>query len=114
MRGEENTELTVLLGGHLREEMGRGGGEIQVQMPDPPTLEGLLELLGLAHQRAKLILVNGRGATAATVLRPGDRVAIFPPELSFNTFVSLSFRKECVAARIQSASEKGGIPDAQD
>jgi len=46
-----------------------------------------------------MIMVNGRGATLDTAVSEGDRVALFPPELAFNTFVSLGFRKESVEKR---------------
>jgi hypothetical protein len=46
-----------------------------------------------------MIMVNGRGATLYKEISEGDRVALFPPELAFNTFVSLGFRKESVEAR---------------
>ena len=46
-----------------------------------------------------MIMVNGRGATLHTEISEGDRVALFPPELAFNTFVSLGFRKESVEKR---------------
>lgn len=114
MTSTDGDRLTVLLGGPLRNEVGEGSGEIQVGMPDPPTVEGLLRGLGLAPESAKLMMVNGRGATAETPLRSGDRVAIFPPELSFNTFVSLCFRKERVAARSRKLTSKGGGQGAQD
>lgn len=101
-------EIRVLVGGHLREELGVAQGELMLQLQGPISVTGLLERLGLAQNRAKLILVNGKGSTPETVLRPGDRVAVFPPELSFNTFVSLSFRKERVEATEAFAREKKG------
>lgn len=101
-----------MVGGHLREEIGVPQGELMLEVMGPISVTGLLERLGLGQHRAKLILVNGKGSTPETVLEPGDRVAIFPPELSFNTFVSLSFRKERVLARETSKPEKKGAPDA--
>ena len=44
-------------------------------------------------------VVFGSDATLDTEIGEGNRVALFPPELSFNTFVSLSFRKESVEGR---------------
>lgn len=105
-------EIRVLVGGHLREELGLQKGEMVLEVQGPISVRALLERLGLGQNRAKLILVNGRGSTTDTVLMPGDRVAVFPPELSFNTFVSLSFRKERVEARRASIREKKGEADA--
>lgn len=98
--------VTVLLGGHLRDEVGSGSGQLEVPLPEPPTVRGLLETMGLRPERVKLILLNGKGATLLSPLVGGDRIGLFPPELSFNTFVSLSFREERVRGRI--GESKGG------
>lgn len=105
-------EIRVLVGGHLREELNVPQGELVVKTHSSISVIQLLERLGLAQERAKLILVNGMGATGQTVLNPGDRVAVFPPELSFNTFVSLSFRKERVGARTALSGQKKGTKGA--
>jgi len=55
--------------------------------------------LKLPADRGKMSMVNGRGATLDTPISEGNRVDLFPPELSFNTFVSLGFRKESVEGR---------------
>lgn len=105
--------VTVLLGGHLRDEVGEGRGELEVPLPEPPTIGRLLEEVGLRPERVKLILLNGKGATMLSPLEGGDRVGLFPPELSFNTFVSLSFREERVRGRI-GEFKGGGWGSAQD
>jgi molybdopterin converting factor small subunit len=91
--------ITVLLGGNLRKEAGGGRQEFEVELTSGAQVEDLLSRLALPHDRVKMIMVNGRGATLDTPIADGDRVALFPPELSFNTFVSLSFRKESVEGR---------------
>lgn len=91
--------ITVLLGGSLRNEGGKGRQEFEVELPLRSRVEDLLHRLDLPLDRVKMIMVNGRGATLETPIREADRVALFPPELAFNTFVSLSFRKESVEAR---------------
>jgi len=100
-------QVTLLLGGDLKQEVGGGPRERSVEVPEGSTVGGLLDSLFLAQRRVRLILVNGRGGTLATRLHQGDRVALFPPELSFNTFVSLSFRTDRVEARMREASEGG-------
>jgi molybdopterin converting factor small subunit len=92
-------QATVLLGGSLRHEAGGGNQAREIVLGEGSTVGALLTRLGLPPERVKLILVNGRGATLDTTLEAGDRVGLFPPELSFNTFVSLSFRREVVEAR---------------
>ena len=98
--------VTVLLGGHLREEATQGTGERTIELHNDSQVEDLMAPLGLLPHRVRLILVNSQGATLATPLEDGDRVALFPPELSFNTFVSLSFRKERVQTRQRVRSEE--------
>jgi molybdopterin converting factor small subunit len=91
--------ITVLLGGNLRKEAGEGRQEFELELTSGSQVEDLLTRLGLPSDRVKMIMINGRGATLDTPIGEGNRVALFPPELSFNTFVSLSFRKESVEGR---------------
>ena len=92
-------QITVLLGGHLRYEGGRGEQLVVLEIPLGSRVEDLFSRLGLPLDRVKMIMVNGRGGTPGTSLQERDRVALFPPELAFNTFVSIGFRKESVATR---------------
>jgi hypothetical protein len=41
-----------------------------------------------------MILVNGKGVGFDSVLNDGDRIALFPPEMAFNMYVALSFRRD--------------------
>jgi molybdopterin converting factor small subunit len=91
--------VTVLLGGPLRNEAGEKRQQFEVELRPGSQVEDLLPRLGLPQDRIKMIMVNGRGATLHTEIGEGDRVALFPPELAFNTFVSLGFRKESVEKR---------------
>ena len=86
--------LTVLLGGHLRHEALNGPMERTVEMPERSNGSDLIAVLGLPEHRIKMIFVNNRAATLKTVLNEGDRVAFFPPELSYNTFVALSYSQD--------------------
>ena len=96
---EVTIRITVLLGGNLRKEAGEGRQEFELELTSGSQVGDLLTRLGLPDGRIKMIMVNGRGATLDTPIADGNRVALFPPELSFNTFVSLSFRKESVEGR---------------
>ena len=91
--------ITILLGGDLRNEAGEGCQEFELELTSGSRVEDLLPRLGLPEDRIKMIMVNGRGATLYAEISEGDRVALFPPELAFNTFVSLGFRKESVEKR---------------
>jgi molybdopterin converting factor small subunit len=91
--------VTLLLGGPLRNEAGEKRQQFEVELQPGSQVEDLLSRLGLPQDRIKMIMVNGRGSTLYTEISEGDRVALFPPELAFNTFVSLGFRKESVEKR---------------
>ena len=91
--------VTVLLGGSLRHESGTGQQQFDMELPPASQVEDVMRKLRLSADRAKMIMVNGRGAAPYTEISEGDRVALFPPELAFNTFVSLGFRKESVEKR---------------
>ncbi len=95
--------VNIMLGGNLRNEGTGGLGERILDVPNGSQVKDLIHMLGLASRRVRLILLNGRGATLDALLADGDRVGLFPPELSFNTFVSLSFREERVEARERAA-----------
>ena len=85
-------EITVILGGNLRKEAIQGAQQQSVALVDPATVEDLVRVLGLAAERIGMILHNGHAAGMESVLAEGDRVGLFPPELRYNTFVSLYFR----------------------
>jgi molybdopterin converting factor small subunit len=84
-------EVRVLLGGHLCGEATEGPRQRVIAFEDGSTAGDLLERLGLDRSRVGFLLINGRRAMLDTPLGNGDRVAVFPPELSFNTFVATSF-----------------------
>ena len=86
--------VTVLLGGHLRTEAHKGPMERTVELPEQARGVDLVSVLGLPAERVRMIFVNSRAGTLSTLLQEGDRVALFPPELSYNTFVALSYRRD--------------------
>ncbi|UCE82195.1 MAG: MoaD/ThiS family protein [Deltaproteobacteria bacterium] len=92
-------KIAILLGGPLRNETEKKLQQFEIELPPGCRVEDLVVQLGLPLDRVKMIMVNGRGATLDTEISEGDRVALFPPELAFNTFVSLGFRKESVEKR---------------
>jgi len=84
--------VTVLLGGDLRKEAAAGPQQRTIDLAESSCVQDLITLLGLDTTRVGMIIVNGRGSMPETELRDGDRVGLFPPELRYNTFVSLYFR----------------------
>jgi molybdopterin converting factor small subunit len=91
--------VTALLGGNLRKEAKEGPQERTVELASTARVSDLIDVLGLAQPRVGQIFVNGKGSTDDASLKDGDRVGLFPPELRFNIFVSLYFRKENVESR---------------
>lgn len=85
-------EVTVILGGDLRNEAIQGAQQRAVTLEGPATVGDLVRLLGLPTPRIGMILHNGHAAGLEAALKEGDRVGLFPPELRYNTFVSLYFR----------------------
>jgi hypothetical protein len=45
-------------------------------------------------------LLNGRGVDFDSILSNGDRIALFPPEMAFNMYVALSFRRDLIKKNI--------------
>ncbi len=72
------TVLTRLFAG-LERRTREGRAELVLPAAATPTVAALLEAVGLDGRAAGLILVNGLHAEAATALKAGDEVAIFPP-----------------------------------
>ena len=91
--------VTVLLGGHLRTEAKKGPQQRSVELPEGAAVSDLCLAVGLLEERVKMVLVNGRGSPMGTLLSDGDRIGLFPPELAYNTFVSVSYRKETAEGR---------------
>ena len=50
-----------------------------VEVDEHGTVQGLLKLLSLPEDLARIVLVNGRQVTEDSSLSPGDTVSIFPP-----------------------------------
>jgi sulfur carrier protein ThiS len=86
--------VSVILGGHLRNEAKKGPQRRDVELPQGSKVEDLIREVGLSPERIKMIMVNGRGAELDANLGDGDRVGLFPPELAYNTFVAVSFRRK--------------------
>ncbi|HEY6007107.1 MAG TPA: hypothetical protein VIU40_02215 [Geobacteraceae bacterium] len=81
--------VRVLLGGDLRHHPGACAGEIAATLETPVAARVLLDRLGIAPERARILLLNHRRAGLDSVVHPGDRLAVFPPGLAFNLFVAL-------------------------
>lgn len=87
--------VTVKLSASLRERIPtHDHGLLYVQVDSQTTVDELIRTLGLSLDQIRMIMVNGRGDGPGRVLQDGDRVALFPPEVAFNMYVALSFRRD--------------------
>jgi hypothetical protein len=85
----EAKSVRLLLGGSLRHHPGAQCGELDVELAAPVTVREFLALVGVAVEQARIVFVNHKKAFLNTRVNPGDRVAVFPPELAFNLYVAL-------------------------
>jgi len=84
--------VTVLLGGSLRALHPEArDGEMKIAVDGPLRIDEFLERTNIPADQARMLMLNHRRASLDTVVRPGDRLAVFPPSLAFNMYVALSF-----------------------
>jgi len=69
-------------------------GLFPLETTEKATVREVIRELGIPPEKVKMILLNGRGANVDSVLNDGDRVALFPPEMAFNMYVAISFRRD--------------------
>ena len=87
--------ITVKLFASLRDRIPvHDHGLLYVQVDPQATVDNLIRTLDLSLAQIRMIMVNGRGDGPDRVLQDGDRVALFPPEVAFNMYVALSFRRD--------------------
>ncbi len=89
-------QVTVKLHASLR-QYGRnnsGNGLFPLETTEEATVLEVIRQLGIPPERVRMILLNGRGVDSSSMLSNGDRVALFPPEMAFNMYVAISFRRD--------------------
>ncbi len=76
-------ELEIKLFATLRDRAGRN--RVVVSVPEPASVESLLEVTGKKYPElapalpTSLVAVNKAYASLETILKPGDEIALFPP-----------------------------------
>jgi hypothetical protein len=81
-----STEINVVLFGSLR---GGGGpaalrdAPLPLALSEPAPLPEILGRLGIPPERVQVAMVNHRSVEKAALVRPSDRLALFPPEYPF-------------------------------
>jgi len=71
-------------------------GLVPVELDEGITIHEVLRKLGIPAEKVKMLLLNGKGATFDSILSNGDRIALFPPEIAFNMYVAVSFRRDLI------------------
>ena len=69
-------------------------GLFPLETTQKATVREVIRELGIPPEKVKMVILNGRGANVDRVLNDGDRVALFPPEMAFNMYVAISFRRD--------------------
>jgi len=88
--------VTVKLNASLRQH-GRGvsnDGTLLLETEENTTAREVVQKLGIPLEKVKMMILNGRGANFDSILNDGDRIALFPPEMAFNMYVAISFRRD--------------------
>jgi hypothetical protein len=84
--------VTIKLGGPLRDKVsGHVDGLLRLDMPDGSRVSDCLRALHLEVGAVRVIMLGGRPVAGDVVLSDGDRLALFPPELAYNTYVAVNF-----------------------
>lgn len=89
-------QVTIKLHASLR-PYGRSdsnNGLFTLETAEKATVREVIQELGIPPEKVRMILLNGRGVDSESILSDGDRVALFPPEMAFNMYVAISFRRD--------------------
>ena len=89
-------QVTVKLHASLRPYGRRDSndGLFPLETTEKATVRDIIRELGIPPEKVRMVILNGRGANVDHVLNDGDRLALFPPEMAFNMYVAISFRRD--------------------
>lgn len=89
-------QVTIKLHASLRPYGGSdsNNGLFTLEAAEKATVREVIRELGIPPEKVRMILRNGRGVDSESILSNGDRVALFPPEMAFNMYVAISFRRD--------------------
>jgi sulfur carrier protein ThiS len=105
VRWIEMAYVTLFVGASLRKlHPELETGETRIEIRHAMTVAELLAEAGVPVERARVLLLNHRKAFLDSLVRPGDRLAVFPPELAFNMYVALELAH---AGRREGSHEPG-------
>ena len=69
-------------------------GLFPLETSEKATVREVIRELGIPPEKVRMILLNGKGADSYSILSDGDRIALFPPEMAFNMYIAISFRRD--------------------
>jgi molybdopterin converting factor small subunit len=89
-------QITVKLHASLRPygKSDSKDGLFSLETSEKATVREVIRELGMPPEKVRMILLNGRGVDSESILSNGDRIALFPPEMAFNMYVAISFRRD--------------------
>jgi sulfur carrier protein ThiS len=89
-------QITVKLHASLRPygKSDSKDGLFSLETSEKATVREVIRELGIPPEKVRMILLNGRGVDSEIILSNGDRIALFPPEMAFNMYVAISFRRD--------------------
>ena len=75
------TPATVHLYGSLPKSISHPAGvPLEAYIEDPLPLLSVLEQVGVSPDLVQLVMVNNHSVSPEAIIKPGDRVALFPKE----------------------------------
>jgi hypothetical protein len=78
------TEINIHVFGSLRKIVPDPDDlPIRLQLDTPISLESVLATCNIPNQSVQLIMINHKAVPKDTLIHPGDRLALFPPEYPF-------------------------------
>jgi molybdopterin synthase sulfur carrier subunit len=89
-------QITVKLHASLRPygKSDSPNGLFPLETSENTNIREVIRELGIPPEKVRMILLNGRGVDSESILSNGDRIALFPPEMAFNMYVAISFRRD--------------------
>ncbi len=96
MNNNQNQDIQINLFGSLREMMkDRSGPPIRLNLEKPAQLAEVLKRLEIPSDRVQLAMVNYRAVPRGSMIKPGDRLSLFPREYPvFADWNDLRFKED--------------------
>jgi hypothetical protein len=79
------SDIKVFLHGSLKKDFSAAGADqpIALDLSSPAPLPEILATLGIPEEKVQVAMVNHHAVYKETLIRPADRIALFPMEYPF-------------------------------